>query len=218
MFLKKKNKIQSVLLNLKKNLLKIFFSTRWFNLVELIIVITILAILWVVLFVKLDWFIKISRDTARFEELNRIKVALELFSVEKWYYPIPNNYTQISYSWSELWKQWVFWDDLLVTVWKLSKKSVDMYTWNDFTYSVSNKRNEYELWAVLEWNEIMQNNFFTQVLALWKVSARSLVVWEYNWKILDTNSWSTKYILAIPTLISNDLSDSNIDYIIDKQT
>jgi type II secretory pathway pseudopilin PulG len=51
-------------------------------LVELIVVITILAILGTIAFISLQGYSKTARDSARISDMSRIKTSLELFSLE----------------------------------------------------------------------------------------------------------------------------------------
>lgn len=189
-----------------------------FSLLELIVVITILAILWTISFFNLNWYISNSRDVVRLESIKNIDFSIELFSVEKWFFPKPTDGVDITYSWATLWTQWSFWDDNFANVQKLSKKPVDVLTSSDFSYSVSNDGREYEIWAVMEWDFLAQNKFISSTFAIWNVPARSLVMWEYNWKVLKTSTWWVAYILTIPTLLSYDISETDITKLIDKQT
>ena len=44
-----------------------------FTLVELIVVITIIAILWTIAFISLQWYSKSSRDSKRISDIQNIK-------------------------------------------------------------------------------------------------------------------------------------------------
>ncbi len=189
-----------------------------FTLVELIIVITVLLILSTVVFYSVTWFIKEARDVSRFENLKRIDFWIELFVTEKWFYPEPDNAKEITFSWGQLWKQGVFWDNLLLTVWNLSGKPVDLVSLNDFAYSLANDKKQYELWAVLEWDDIVYNSIFPQTYARSKINVRSMVVWNYNWKVLNVFTWWLLYILAIPTVLSYDTTETDIVELTNRQT
>ena len=81
-------------------------NSKAFTLVELIVVITILAILWTIAFLSFQWYSKDSRDTVRLNDLKTIEKSLELYVTKVWTYPEPSLYAEISFSWSEAWIQW----------------------------------------------------------------------------------------------------------------
>jgi len=55
-----------------------------FTLVELIVVITILAILWTIAFISLAWYSQDARDSTRISDLSTMKTSLELFHLNAW--------------------------------------------------------------------------------------------------------------------------------------
>jgi len=63
---------------------------KGFTLVELIVVITILAILWTIAFISLQWYSENARDTKRVADVNNIKKALEFFVLNSEIYPMPD--------------------------------------------------------------------------------------------------------------------------------
>jgi prepilin-type N-terminal cleavage/methylation domain-containing protein len=65
---------------------------KWFTLVELIVVITIIAILWTIAFITLQWYSAQARDSKRLSDIQNIKKSLELFSLNTWKYPLPDEY------------------------------------------------------------------------------------------------------------------------------
>jgi len=79
---------------------------KWFTLVELIVVITILAILWTIAFLSFQWYSRDARDSKRTSDVNNMKTTLELFNVNTWKYPSPDSLSTISYSWDTVWYQW----------------------------------------------------------------------------------------------------------------
>jgi prepilin-type N-terminal cleavage/methylation domain-containing protein len=66
-----------------------------FTLVELIVVITILAILWTIAFISLQWYSSQARDSKRLSDVQNIKKSLELFSLNTWNLSSINFYTFI---------------------------------------------------------------------------------------------------------------------------
>ena len=53
-----------------------------FTLVELIVVITILAILWTVAFISFQWYTKDTRETVRISDIQNIKKWYGLFDAK----------------------------------------------------------------------------------------------------------------------------------------
>ena len=81
---------------------------HWFTLVELIVVVTILAILWTIWFVSYNWYLAWVRDTNRTSQLVSIHDWLELYRTRK-DLPQPDNSVEVK-NWSEiLWYQWYAW-------------------------------------------------------------------------------------------------------------
>ena len=77
-----------------------------FTLVELIVVITILAILWTIAFMSFQWYSRDARDWTRVSDMWNMMTSLELFQIAGWTYPEPTWWVLITYSWSiEVWTQ-----------------------------------------------------------------------------------------------------------------
>jgi len=76
-------------------------------LVELIVVITILAILWTIAFISLKGYSRDSRDGVRISDLKNIETGLELYKTKVWKYPTANAATYTNrfpiIFWSEIW-------------------------------------------------------------------------------------------------------------------
>jgi prepilin-type N-terminal cleavage/methylation domain-containing protein len=183
-----------------------------FTLVELIVVITILAILGTIAFLSFQWYSKSSRDSVRIQDLASTRKVLELFILEKWFYPLPTDVTEIVYSWATAWHQWSLWDRVIENVWKISKKPVDPLFDTEYGYSVTDLKNEYELWWVLEWwgtaYNVLTNNTYAAE------GYRALVNGDYNGKIISVSTGWTDFVLAIPSIMVSDISNPDVDSII----
>ena len=171
--------------------------------VELIVVITILAILWAIAFISLEWYSQSSRDSARLSDMSKIKTSLELFQVVSGKYPDPTEIFSVTYNWTtNAWEQWFFWEQTFRNVERLDKIPLDPLTDKRYAYSVTNTRKEYEIAWVLETTDyaltpINQTNAWEQVWTL-------KITWQYNWKTLKlTKGWNT-LILAVPTLFCSE--------------
>jgi len=149
-----------------------------FTLVELIVVITILAILWTIAFISLQWYSKDARDSVRISDVSVTKTALDLFHLDAGKYPLPDNYEEISYSWEVVWYQWTLWTTV---VWNLSRSlnevPTDPLSDKEYIYSVSSNKNDFQILNLLEWDLVM--NWMMQANAA-TTSRVAKLTWVYN--------------------------------------
>ena len=178
-----------------------------FTLVELIVVITILAILWTIAFISLQWYSRDSRDWVRLADLWSMETSLELFNIAGWQYPEPTNPVDITYSWwtVEVWTQWTFWDSVMTNVQKLSKLPKDPLTDTEYTYSVTSNKKEFQLWAIVEWDTISSTSLINSANAE-SVIQQALLKWTYNGQVVKTTYNWTTYIFALPSIVTADLT------------
>ena len=189
-------------------------QNHWFTLVELIVVITILAILGTIAFISLQWYSTNARDSTRISDVWSMKTSLELFQLEAGKYPIPTDGVDITYSWATVWTQWSFWETVYANVTKLDKIPTDPLTDKEYTYSVISTRNEYEISWIIEWEALwMNNNLISQSLA-WTVEATAYVSWNYNWLMTKTLNGNACKILSLPTILTNDTTVTDLQDII----
>jgi prepilin-type N-terminal cleavage/methylation domain-containing protein len=180
-----------------------------FTLVELIVVITILAILWTIAFISLQWYSTQARDSTRLSDISTMKTSLELFHLWAWKYPQPTDGVAITYSWWTVWTQWTFGNSVFINVDKLDKIPTDPLTDKKYTYSVTT--NEYELAWMLEWDPLTFNPYMLDGAFAWTVEATAIVEWNYNWLMWKSLTWaSTCYALALPTIVANDVSNPDL--------
>jgi type II secretion system protein G len=193
-----------------------------FTLVELIVVITILAILWTIAFISLQWYSTQARDSNRISDLSTMKSWLELFQVDAGKYPQPTNGIDVTYSWATVWSQGTFWETVYANVEKLDKVPTDPLTDNSYTYSVTSSKTEYQLWGILEWDEVTirsplispyQGGGIDQANA-WETTANAIVTWSYNGQITKSNSGTLCNILATPSIITNDTTVTDLQQIV----
>ncbi len=105
-----------------------------FTLVELIVVITILAILWTIGFMSFRNYNVYARDSVRLSNLKTLQSSLWIQYVQSNNYALPDDSVNITASWTVIRKQWVFWKQALRTV-KASKwASKDPLTEEYFDY------------------------------------------------------------------------------------
>ncbi len=183
----------------------------WFSLVELIVVVTIIAILATISYINLLSYGWETRDARRMADIWVIISWVEEIRNDKWYYELPDDGFNITYSWWVVWRQWVFGYNntraIGPSMW-LSKAPVDPLSGNNYTYSVLNTRKEFQLAVALEWGYD----------DLWLVSkanagdrlAYTYINGNYNGKIAKVTIEDVTYILAVPTIINNDVSDDDL--------
>jgi len=184
-----------------------------FTLVELIIVITILTILWTIAFVSLQWYSSLARDSVRISDTN-VKTSLELFSVKTWKYPLPTNWIPITYSGWLVWTQWTVWTSVATNLNQLSNIPHDPSLNTEYVYSVTSNQKEYEIWSVLEQGNITQKSLLNSANAAWDLLA--YITWTYNAISIQTSTWGTTFVLAIPSIIGSNISNPDIMEIINK--
>ncbi|MDD2871274.1 MAG: prepilin-type N-terminal cleavage/methylation domain-containing protein [Candidatus Gracilibacteria bacterium] len=103
-------------------------KTNGFTLVELIVVITILAILGTIAFISLQGYSSQARDSTRISDLSSMKSSLELFNIDAGKYPLPSDVTEITYSGAVAWSQGTFGETVFSNVDKLDKIPTDPQT------------------------------------------------------------------------------------------
>ncbi len=180
---------------------------KWFTIPELLVTVTIIAVLFTIAFIAYGWYNSGARDTKRLEQIENIKKGVELYYLKASKYPDTTNGIVISYSWAELWKQGEFWDDSVRITWKLFWSFKDPKYNINYTYSVTANKKEYQIWAQFEWEKAIAYNplFETAFAAAEKVK----LFWNYNWLIAYTKTWSYSYILVAPSIITSDITYTN---------
>lgn len=121
-----------------------------FTLVELIVVITILAILWTVGYISLIWYNLVARDTVRLSDINNITKVIELYKLENGNYPTVSNSINITFSGANIWQQWMFWKESQVDARRISQIPIDPLTGTEYPYSLTYATWEYQVGTILE--------------------------------------------------------------------
>jgi prepilin-type N-terminal cleavage/methylation domain-containing protein len=174
-----------------------------FTLVELIVSITILAILWTIAFISMQWYSKSSRDSVRISDLSSIKTTFELFHIDAWKYPIPTDWYNVTYSWWLVWSQWIFWESTFTNISKLNKIPKDPLTGKEYTYSLLNTKQEYELAWIMESDSLAFNNTLLNQTNAADATMVAMVTWNYNWKTLNVQKVWQACIVAMPSIITS---------------
>ncbi len=179
------------------------FQKQAFTLVELIVVITILAILWTIAFISLQWYSRDARDGTRVADMWSIVKWLELFKLTNNRYPETTSWNNVTFSWSVAWIQWIFWDETFRSIWRLSTIPKDPLTWLEYIYSITNDRKEYQIAWIVESSDLVYNNILTTETNAVEETAILKISWTYNEKILKVRTPWVDYILAVPSLITS---------------
>ncbi len=170
--------------------------TKAFTLVELIVVITILAILWTIAFISLQWYSASSRDSVRISDVSNMKTSLELFHLNAGKYPLPDNNEIVSYSGDTLWYQWILWDTVRNSLSRnLNEVPKDPLSELEYVYSVSNNRNEFQILNLLEDELVL--NIIPDTNAANSIRIPR-IGWTYNGLFVKT----AKYIVPTPSIIT----------------
>lgn len=128
-------------------------QTKAFTLVELIVVITILAILGTIAFLSLQWYSQDARDSSRVSDINNIQTSLELFSLKTGKYPLPDNAQDVTYSGGTitLWNQGSIGESVTQQLSRqLNEKPTDPLYETEYVYSTLDNRSQYEVMSVYE--------------------------------------------------------------------
>jgi prepilin-type N-terminal cleavage/methylation domain-containing protein len=126
-------------------------KTKAFTLVELIVVVTILAILATIWFVSYSNYLTWVRDTNRIAQLTSISDWLNLYSTKN-DLPIPDNNVEVSVSWALIAYQGTAWANTLETI-DFSKWGKDPKDDTHFSYYLTKNRKYFQLMAFLEESE-----------------------------------------------------------------
>ena len=179
-------------------------------------VITILAILWTIAFISMQWYSATSRDSVRISDMKTMKVWLELYHLQVWWYPEPSNWTDITYSWWVVWTQWTFWESVVVNTSKLNEKPTDPLSWVEYTYSLLDSKQEFQLAWAMEWDLIVLNSVVNQTNAAWWHNRgwTAYTNWNYNGRVARSKSWWRDYILALPTIVASDITTPTVENIV----
>lgn len=188
-------------------------KNKWFTLVELIVLITILSILWIIAILFLQSYTLNARDWARISDIKSIQRALWLYIIQRSRFPEPTNPVNITYSWATVWTQWTFWDTTFMNVWIVNKKPIDPLKFVDYSYSITNDKIDYLIWWVMESSEIASLNPIINKTNAETSHTRAYVTWPYNWLATKVNTWWVDYVLAIPSILTNNLNQTDINQI-----
>ena len=184
-----------------------------FTLVELIVVITILAVLWTISFVSFQWYAASSRDSVRITDLSNISKVLKLNTSAGVPLLIPENAIDITSSWSVLVTQWQMWNKLLSYYW-INNGGIDPLDKEPYVYSINNNKTKYQLLWFLE----SENFLSTSINKTFADNQNKIprLVWDYVWIMM--NQLTNEALVKTVDLDSVDIdwSTENLSIIFDE--
>jgi len=123
-------------------------NKKAFTFVELIVVVTILAILWAIWFSSYIWSIADTRDSQRKSDFAQVSSALKIYKQKRWYYAYPGDVFNVQYDWNTVSYQWKL--NTNVRLNSLDKLPKDPETEQPYFYSITATKQEFELAWTLE--------------------------------------------------------------------
>lgn len=111
-------------------------NKNWFTLVELIVVITILAILATIWYISFLWYASAARDSSRVHNISIITRAVEYYKLKETKLFNPDNVIPITLSWTVVWYQGDMWTASLWKIW-ITEWWTDPLDWEFYTYFLS---------------------------------------------------------------------------------
>jgi prepilin-type N-terminal cleavage/methylation domain-containing protein len=150
---------------------------KGFTFIELIVVITVIAILWTIWFFSYNWYISKSRDSVRISQASSIYWAMELYKT-KVYLPIPEDKIVIYSSGTIIGYQWYANENILNMIW-YQEWWIDPLDNKYFTYYLNTKLRKLGILTLLE-NSINEEDS--------KLERIPVTYWDKVWIILDTEN------------------------------
>ncbi len=125
-------------------------NKRALTLVEMLVVITIIAILWTIGFLSYVSYTSSARDATRGADITNINRVLSLHKTSKLRYPKASEAVEVTYSGAKLWEQWTFGRETKAELGKIFGELTDPQYGNQYTYSVTSNKKEYQIAALFE--------------------------------------------------------------------
>lgn len=179
-----------------------------FTLVELIVVVTILAILATIGFVSYSWYLSGVRDTNRVASLTSISDGLELYRTKN-DLPVPDNSIEIQIDGEVIGKQWFAGTNVLQTIeyskwWKDPKDDIH------FSYYLTDDKKHYQMMTLLEESDNLDTAFLNSTFAATDYSNRSPKVYGKRlWILTDADNTPVQDIISLKTAGFLDINDVN---------
>ena len=198
-------------------------NKKAFTLVELIVVITILAILSTIWFVSYSWYLTWVRDTNRISQLKAISEWLNLYWTNH-SLPTPDSTSIKIMNWTKhIATQWYAWKNVLETI-TYSTEWVDPKDKTYYSYYLTRDKKYYQLMAFLEEEDNLPN-ISTAMSSLNLLPSRMkanavnyslrypTVFWDKLWILTDENNIPIQEIESIKSAWILDIVTTTDNYI-----
>jgi Tfp pilus assembly protein PilE len=123
-------------------------NIKAFTFVELVVVVTILAVLWAIWFSSYIWSLSDTRDSQRKSDFAQVSSALKIYKQKRWYYAYPWEVFNIQYDWNTIAYQWKL--NTNVRLNSLDKLPYDPKTKKPYFFTITKTKQEFELAWTLE--------------------------------------------------------------------
>jgi len=162
-------------------------NNKAFTFVELIIVITILAILATIWFWSYQSYLASGRDTNRLIQLKDIHDGLERYSINS-RLPFPEDMVEIQASWNTFAYQWYAGDQIIKTIgYDWGGKDLEYGTY--LTYMLSKNKRSFQLLTYVDDNEFLSKKIITNTYANQDYTTMfPKVIWSALWVLIDDES------------------------------
>ncbi len=177
-----------------------------FTLVELIVVVTILAILATIWFVSYSSYLIGVRDTNRIAQMTKISDALNLYSTRN-ALPIPEENVEVQINGSTVWYQWYAGNSVLESI-EFEKGGKDPKDNSYFSYYLTKDRKYFQLLGFLEeWSDLTSYTpslFLTQKNNDSSPSMRGMPERQGELSLVN-RVYANTYLERIPTVLGKKL-------------
>ncbi|NDK09125.1 hypothetical protein EOM39_07870, partial [Candidatus Gracilibacteria bacterium] len=155
-----------------------------------------------------------SRDGKRIADINSIQKSLEIYITEKGIYPIPDHNANITYSGATAWIEGTVGDGVMINIKNINKKPIDPLTENEYTYSITSGKTEYQIGAISEGGQLGYKLPINQTHAAVIKNTTAMIRGTYNEKFLRVQNGSISRILSMPSIIVTDITQTDIQTIL----
>jgi len=182
---------------------------KWFTLVELIVVVTILWILSTIWFVAYSGYLVWVRDTNRVSNMKALSDGLELYRTKNTL-PLPDDYVEVKANWKIIWYQWYAWKNVIESI-EFSSEWVDPKDKIYYSYYLTKDRRYYQLmWFLEEKSDLELAGNFTEKVNAIDYSIRYPTVYGKNlWILTDNENTPIQEVPSIKSAWEIDLGSTN---------